>query len=147
MRISRSIHQDGTIAPSAVNYLQQIPDGYYFVNTHARRAPIAIYNVSFGQLTADFSQVLDNYFNTKEYIHKNLPQQSTEAQTRYGQLLKAQGNLVLSIQAHIDDCYAVLASLVDAASAPSVNERVHLSMVKENRVSYRGSIQTRYLSL
>lgn len=123
MRISRSKHQDGTIAPSAVNYLHQIPDGYYFVSTHARRPPIAIYNVSFGQLTDDFNQVLDNYFNTKEYIYKNLDQQPNEAQTRYSQLLKAQGNLVLSIQAQIDDCYAVLASLVDPTAAPSVNER------------------------
>jgi len=28
--------------------LQQIPDNYHFVNNHARRAPVAIYNVSLG---------------------------------------------------------------------------------------------------
>jgi hypothetical protein len=115
MRIARSKNQDGTLAPSALNYLEHIPDNYHFLNQHARRPPVGIYNVSFEQLTADFGNLLDEYFKTREFIREHA-NEFPNGEKYYEGLLKAQKDLIHSLQAHVDDCYAILASLIDPAS-------------------------------
>ncbi|HYX72365.1 MAG TPA: hypothetical protein VE732_06315 [Nitrososphaera sp.] len=122
MRIARSKNQDGTLAPSALNYLGHIPDNCHFINQHARRPPLGIYNVSFEQLIADFSNLLDEYFKTREFIRENT-NKLPSGEGYYEGLLKAQKDLIHSLQAHVDDCYAILASLIDPATvSPKVTK-------------------------
>lgn len=115
MRIARSKNQDGILAPSALNYLGHIPDNYHFINQHARRPPLGIYNVSFEQLIADFSNLLDEYFKTREFIRENT-NKLPGGEEYYEGLLKAQKDLIHSLQAHVDDCYAILATLIDPST-------------------------------
>ena len=112
MKIVRSKNQDGTISPSALNYLTSIPNNFYFLNQHARRPPLGIYNISFAQLTTDFSNLLDEYFETVEFIRRNVGN-LPHGDSYYNGLIKAQKDLIYSLQAHIDDCYTILASLID----------------------------------
>ncbi|MEK6284025.1 MAG: hypothetical protein AABN95_27080 [Acidobacteriota bacterium] len=117
MRIARSKDQDGTLAPSAFNYLVNIPDNCCFLNQHARRPPRGIYNVSTEQLVADFSNLLNEYFKTREFIRDNVDKLPS-GEEYYDSLLKAQKDLIHSLQAHVDDCYAILAALIDPATVP-----------------------------
>lgn len=71
MRIERSIKRDGTLAPSAVNFLGHIPSQYQFVHERARRAPLALYNVSIEQVLKDFTTVLDEYDKAGAFISNN----------------------------------------------------------------------------
>lgn len=114
MRIARSKKQNGTLAPSAVNYLGHIPDDFYFINQHARRSPLGIYNVSIEQLVTNFSDLLDEYFQARVFIREN-GKKLPDGEEYYVRLLRAQKELIYSLQAHIDDCYGILASLVDPA--------------------------------
>jgi hypothetical protein len=92
-----------------------IPDNYYFLNQHARRPPLGIYNVSFEQLVADFSNLLDEYFKTREFITENA-NKLPSGEEYYEGLLKAQKDLIHSLQAYVDDLYLILASLIDPAT-------------------------------
>jgi hypothetical protein len=116
MRIARSQEKDGTIAPSAVNYLGEIPAAYVFLNQHARRHPLAIYNVSLHQLADHVSQLLNQYFETHRHIEEkgDAPGEGEH----YARLLGAQGRLIHSLREHVDDCYLILACLVDPAGVP-----------------------------
>ena len=126
MRIVRSKTQDGTLGPSALNYLGNIPDSCYFLNQHARRPPAGIYNVSIEQLVTDFSTLLNQYFSTREFIRNNV-EQLPNGEDYYEGLLKAQKDLIHSLQAHVDDCYAILATLIDPASVPSRVTRIRFT--------------------
>ena len=126
MRIERSIKNDGTLAPTAINYLGQIPSHFHFINQHTRRAPLAIYNVSVEQLAADFEKALDEYESTLNFIsshERNMP----TGDDFYRGLLDAQKSVILSLQAHIDDCYSILASLVDPAIVPHKANKIRFA--------------------
>jgi len=126
MRIDRKNSQDGTIAPSAINNLGAIPDSYYFINQHARRPPLGIYNVSFALLATNFDKLLDEYFKIDEFIKNNI-HQLPHGKNYYDNLLKAQNDLIHSLQAHIDDCYSILASLIDQSSVPTRLSRIRFT--------------------
>lgn len=118
--IVRSVQHDGTLAPSALNYLGEIPQRYLHLNSHARRHPLGIYNVSLEQLEKDFSRLLVEHLDTLQFLKRNVGIDGTLIKdnftTGYNDLLEAQKNLIHSLRAHIDDCYSVLASLVDPAN-------------------------------
>jgi len=123
MWVVHSVKQDGTLAPVAVNYLGEIPERYLYLNNHARRHPLGIYNVSLEQLEKDFGKLLGIYFEELKFLRDNIGIDGTLLRDNfnagYSYLLEAQKNLIHSLRAYIDDCYAVLASLVDPASLPS----------------------------
>lgn len=123
MDIVRSVEQDGTIAPSALNYLGEIPKQYLYLNHYARRHPLGIYNVSLEQLEKDFDKLLAEYFESLKFLRGNVHIDGTLIRDNlnegYSDLLEAQKNLIHSLRSHIDDCYSVLASLVDAANQPN----------------------------
>src|SRR5947209_656999 len=120
MDIVRSFEQDGTIAPSALNYLGEIPKQYLYLNHHARRHPLGIYNVSLEQLEKDFDKLLAEYFGNLKFLRENVHIDGTLIRDNlsegYIDLLEAQKNFIHSLRSHIDDCYTVLATLVDVAN-------------------------------
>lgn len=122
-RVVRSVQHDGTLAPSALNCLGEIPKQYLYLNNHARRHPLGIYNVSLEQLEKDFSRLLTEHFETLKFLKGNIGIDGTlikdNLTTGYNDLLEAQKNLIHSLRAHIDDCYSILASLVDPANLPT----------------------------
>lgn len=123
MNIVRSVEQDGTIAASALNYLGEIPKQYLYLNHHARRHPLGIYNVSLEQLEKDFDKLLAEYFRSLKFLRSNIHIDGTlirdNLNESYIDLLEAQKSLIHSLRAHIDDCYSVLASLVDVTNLPN----------------------------
>jgi hypothetical protein len=123
MRIIRSIMQDGTLAPAAVNYLGEIPEEYLYLSNHARRHPLGTYNVSLELLERDFGRLLRVHSEELKFLRDNISVDGTllrdNFNTGYNDLLEAQKNLIHSLRAHIDDCYAVLASLVAPANLPN----------------------------
>jgi len=116
MRIARAQNDDGTVAPSAVNYLGEIPSTYLYLNQHARRHPLALYNVSLHQLADHFNQLLTQYFKTYNLIDEkgDAPSEGEH----YAHLLDAQKGLIHSLREHVDDCYLILASLADPGGVP-----------------------------
>lgn len=124
VRIVRSIEQSGNLAPVAVNYLGEIPATFTYLNRFARRPPLGIYNVALMQLAADFKQVLDSYDATKRSV---ADRDDNAIKDNFGRLLENQKSLILSLRAYIDDCYSVLASLIDVAGLPEEVEEINLS--------------------
>jgi len=124
VRIVRSTEQSGTLAPVAVNYLGEIPSTFTHINRFARRQPLAIYNVALTQLGIDFNRVLDSYHKTKLSVSEG---NAGITQDLYNQLLEAQKSLIYSLREYVDDCYSVLASLVNAAGLPKEAEQINFS--------------------
>lgn len=116
MRIARSQEKDGTVAPNAVNYLGEVPATYIHLNQHARRHPLAIYNVSLHQLAEHTGQLLSEYFKAQQHIEER--SDSPDGREHYARPLEAQTRLIHSLREHVDDCYLILASLVDPAGMP-----------------------------
>ena len=123
MKVVRSVQHDGTLAPRALNYLGEIPERYLYLHSHARRHPLGIYNVSLDQLEKDFGRLLAEHSETLKFLKGNVHIDGTlikdNFNTGYNDLLDAQKSLIHSLRAHIDDCYAVLASLVDPSNLPA----------------------------
>ena len=128
MDIYRSLKDHGTLAPLALNYLPEIPSEYLFVHEHARRHPLGIYNVSVDQLEKAFDRVLSCCLDCVEYLRSNIRLdgeiQNDNLNEGYNDLLDAQKNLIHSLRSHIDDCYAVLATLVDPTSLSNDLSRI-----------------------
>jgi hypothetical protein len=131
MDILRSHKEHGTLAPAALNYLPEIPSEYLFVHEHARRHPLGIYNVSLDQLEKAFNRVLSCYLDCVEFLKRNIrldgELENDNLNEGYNDLLDAQKNLIHSLRSHIDDCYAVLAALVDPASLSNDLSRIRFT--------------------
>lgn len=61
MIIKRNLHRDGTLAPSALNYLAGVPPQYLFFVDHQLRHPASIYNLSLAKVTKVFLTLTDKY--------------------------------------------------------------------------------------
>jgi len=127
--IKRSLRLDGSLAPCALNYLEELPANYTYLHDHARRHPLGIYNLSLDQLEKNFSKVFFNYSRCLKLLKSNIQIDGGLAQDNlneeYLDLLQSQQNLIYSLRSHIDDCYAVLASLINpAAVSPKANKIV-----------------------
>ena len=108
---------DGTVAPSALNCLAEIPDRFTHLHRFAVRHPLGIYNLSLEQLEKDLSCVLQRYSTCLDYLESKVGWDGELIDDNfsdgYNDLLAAQKNFILSLRAHIDDCYAVFASIQD----------------------------------
>jgi hypothetical protein len=117
MNIIRSVEQNGTIAPCALNYLGEIPSQFLYLNQHARRHPLGIYNVSLEQVEKDFDKLLTRYFESLKFLRGNIHIDGNLIKDNlnegYDDLLLAQKGVIHSLRAHIDDCYSVLATFID----------------------------------
>jgi hypothetical protein len=97
--------------PPAVKSLGQIPNRFLFHRKHALRHPLATYNISIEQLASAFERVLDQHDLMYRFWREQGPSR-TEPQPYTG-LLFAQRVLIYSLREHLDDCHAILQSLVD----------------------------------
>jgi hypothetical protein len=112
MIISRSLSADGNFAPSAINFLKNIPEKYLFHTQQRLRHPAAIYSFSLAKISEAFDKVVPEYL-------------SKTSESRYGDgkqfdlslLLAQQETLLKALQEHIDDCYLILKTLVDPSAA------------------------------
>lgn len=142
MRIERSIKKNGTLAPSAINLLRQIQSQHQFLHERARRSPLAVYNVSVEQLLSDFVAVLDAYQETADFIATKR-KAAPGGDTHYESLLAAQKSLIHSLQAHIDDCYSILASLVDPTTVRTNASTIRFTDKWLDRVGFPTILQFR----
>jgi hypothetical protein len=109
MKIVRSILDDGNLAPTAVNYLVNIPDDYLYHEKQNLRHPFSIYHVSLRAVTEAFEEVIQKYNHELElYLEKNDVK-------FYKSLLHAQRELLYRLKEHIDDCYSIFKTLIDPA--------------------------------
>ncbi len=111
MKIKRSISVSGTIQPFAVNFLDHIPSDFLFFKSHQLRHPDSIYRLSLEKLAEAFISVTTEYLaKTKEYSSECDAFEVTE-------LLRHQESFLRTAQEHIDDCWLILKSLIDPATA------------------------------
>lgn len=97
-----------SLFPPVVEFLRVLPPPVLFHQKHRFRHPAAIYQLSVGQLAADFKRVLDPYAAIRL---------GTGKPTDFGeQIAQAQRILIYSLREHIDDCQMILMCLVDPAS-------------------------------
>lgn len=110
--ITRSLARDGTFAPSAVNFLDQIPEYALFNTSQRLRHPDSIYKLSLGKISGAFCQVAEEYLSkTEEY------RSSSSTSFQVDPLLKEQANFLRVLQEHLDELWMVLKTLVDPAYA------------------------------
>ena len=109
MKISRSLNNDGTVGPIALNFLPGIPQNYVFFREHQLRHPASIYNLSLDKLTKAFIAVVEEY-------GKDTTRFSVEPNGTFDikGLLQAQEHLLHCLQEHLDDCYLILKTLIDS---------------------------------
>jgi hypothetical protein len=86
--------------------------------------------------------VLDAYDKTTDIFASNRNAEPS-GDSHYEPLLIAQKNLIHSIQAHIDDCYSILASLVDPATVPTNASRTKFTDKWLDRVGFPSISQFR----
>jgi hypothetical protein len=110
--ITRSLALHGTFAPSAVNFLQQIPENALFNKAHRLRHPDSIYKLSLGKIADAFCQVAEEYLSKSEEYRS-----SSSTSFQIDQLLKEQVNLLRALQEHFDELWLVLKALIDPAAA------------------------------
>jgi hypothetical protein len=109
MKIVRSIPDDGNLAPSAVNYLVNVPDTCLHHEAHGLRHPFSIYHVSLRAITEAFADVIQEY-NHQLQLYVKEPEVKF-----YKNLLRAQRELLYRLREHIDDCYSIFKTLVEPA--------------------------------
>jgi hypothetical protein len=106
--------------PPVVELLRVLPPPILFHQKHRFRHPAAIYQLSLGQLAADFKRVLDPYSAIR--LGAKEPADLGE------QIARAQRILTYSLREHIDDCQMILMCLVDptliATTARSPDEKL-----------------------
>jgi hypothetical protein len=110
MKISRSLKNDGTVGPIALNFLAGIPQNHLFFREHQLRHPVSIYNLSLDKLTKAFIAVVEEY--GRDTIRFSVePNGGFDIKG----LLQAQEHLLHCLQEHLDDCYLILKTLIDPA--------------------------------
>jgi len=108
MKITRKLERDGTIGPPALNYLAGISEQNLFFRQQQLRHPASLYEISLEKLGEAFSMVADEYAKDTDRFNTR-PSGIFDIKT----LLRAQENLLRSLQEHLADCYLILKTLVD----------------------------------
>src|ERR1700741_3206356 len=100
MKITRSLSNDGTLCPIALNYLGGIPEKYVFFREQQQRHPASIYNLSLDKLAKAFAAVI------QEYV-RDTTRFSVEPNGGFdiNVLLQAQEHLLHCLLEHFDHCY------------------------------------------
>jgi hypothetical protein len=115
-----------------------MPTQHLFFVQHRLRHPDSIYAFSLQKVSEAFSKVAQGYFLKMDEYRSNAPG-TLELQN----LLKDQEDLLRALQEHIDDCYLILKTLVDPASAKQ-NPKFADKYVIENKLpgakSFRDAI-------
>jgi hypothetical protein len=139
MEITRRLSRDGNFCPPAVNILGQIPDSALFHVAHQLRHPDSIYSFSLQKIAGELANVMDGYFSKMDEYRGGV-QEGFDVTD----LLRSQESLLRALQEHLDDCYLILKTLVDPATArhtPLFADKY----VVENRLpgakSFRSAIQ------
>jgi hypothetical protein len=136
MVITRSITEHGSFAPTAVNYLRNIPEQYLFYKVQGLRHPAGTYSVSLGKVGEAFNKVAEEYLRkTDELRYANgAPHDVTK-------LLELQDQFLHALQEHLDDYYLILKAFINPATAlkhPIFNEKY----VLENKLPGAKTFQT-----
>jgi hypothetical protein len=112
MKITRSLSTDGTFEPAAVNFLGQIPESALFYVSQQLRHPESIYALSLTKVSETFSKVTEGYLTKTQ----NICADRTKT-LEMSELLKDQESFLRALQEHLDDCWLILKTLVDPATA------------------------------
>jgi hypothetical protein len=112
MEITRSLSKDGSLCPAAVNILGQIPPNALFFIAHQLRHPDSIYSLSLEKVGEAFTKVAEGYLSKMEEYRSN-----SQNNLEMPELLRDQESFLRALQEHLDDCYLILKTLVDPASA------------------------------
>ncbi|MGO8759248.1 MAG: hypothetical protein ACLQG3_14100 [Terracidiphilus sp.] len=115
--ITRSHLNDGSYAPCALNFLEQVPDAALFNKPHKLRHPSSIYRLSLDKIADAFCRVTDEYLAKTE---EN--QLHSSALLQMNQLLTDQAAFLHCIQEHLDELWMILKTLVDPASVKKSTE-------------------------
>jgi hypothetical protein len=138
VKITRNLSIDGTFGPEAVNFLGQVPPEALFYIQHQLRHPESIYALSLGKVGEVFSKVADAYMS-KAQEYRGINSTSLEM----SDLLRYQENLLRAMQEHLDDCWLILKTLIDPASAmkaPSFADKYVIENMLPGAKSFRDAL-------
>ena len=136
--IKRSIKQDGNIKPEVYNLLNHLPEDVLHYNSYGYIHPLGIYNRSFAPLINGFVEVLGELNKVSEEI-KDFKVNDQNIKFNSTKLLRAQKELLHSIQSHIDDCYHILKATTPYPNMEEFNSNTRRSM---KRSPYQWLIHT-----
>ncbi len=95
-----------------MNFLGQIPTDALFYVQHQLRHPESTYAMSLRKIGDAFSLVAEGYLRKTQDYAAGVPKVMDVSD-----LLKDQENLLRALQEHLDDCWLVLKTLIDPATA------------------------------
>lgn len=114
--------------PEVYNLLNNLPDEVIHHISYGNLHPLGIYNRSLSKVSNGFLEVLNEL---EEYEQKNDELKvSPREMPKYdsSKLLKAQDDLLRSIQSHIDDCFHILKSTSPYPDLSTFNSRQRSAM-------------------
>jgi hypothetical protein len=138
MIIKRSLECDGNVKPEVYNFLKHLPQEVLHHSSYNYIHPFGIYNRSFKPIINGFSEVLKELNKVEDEI------EPFKADNKFvgfesSNLLRAQKELLYSIQSHIDDCYHILKATTAYPNMDEFNSRIRRSM---GRSPYQWLIHT-----
>ncbi|RXS93754.1 hypothetical protein ESZ00_17040 [Silvibacterium dinghuense] len=115
--IVRDRSTDGTLAPPAVNYLDNIPEDVLFYREHCQLHPSAIYNRSLEKIARAFCSVTKEYFLETDNLRRD-----KDAALDVSQLLDYQVHFLRTMQEYLDELWLILKTLIDPKLASKSSE-------------------------
>jgi len=137
--VTRKLMIDGTLAPSAVNFLNEIPEQALFHNEHRLRHPATLYRLSLEKIADAFCPVAEGYLLETDNLRRdpNAPLEMT-------QLLKCQVHFLRVLQEYLDELWLILKTLVDPKLAAKHGEFAEQYVI-ENKLpgarSFRDAVE------
>ena len=138
MIIKRNVIKDGNIKPEAYNLLNNLPVEGLYHKSYNYLHPLGIYNRSITSIFNGFKDVLYELNKVEEEI-KSFEVFNKKVAFNSTNLLKAQKDLLSSIQSHIDDCFHILKAITPPPNLDEFNSNVRRSM---ERSPYQWLIHT-----
>lgn len=126
--ITRSLAVDGSFRPEAVNFLCQIPDPVLFHLQHELRHPESLYEFSLDKVARAFIRVAEAYLSKTAELRDQ-----RSGAFEIDELLHYQGEFLHAAREHLDDCYLILKTLIDPATARKAS-RYAEEFVLENKL-------------
>lgn len=108
MIIKRSIEKEGNIMPEAYNLLNNLPEEALQYKSYNYLHPIGIYNKSLSRIKDAFLDVINQLEQVEINVTPSNSYSKEPVRFESKELLKAQKELLHSIQSHFDDCYHIL---------------------------------------
>lgn len=119
---------DGNIKPEVYNLLNNLPNEVLHHSEYGYLHPLGIYNRSLLRVSNGFIAVLNETKKIENEIQSLKVHQKKFVNLKTTELLKAQSELLYSIQSHIDDCFHILKTTSPYPDTTAIKSRTKKAM-------------------